>query len=202
MNFCVNESTTLYNPPFSYFLIISLHRYLTYIPIKFCKTAFIWLWVKKFMTASLETHHGLTLVWESTHSRIFSINFFVLYFQWPFIGLWEFNMDISAHSLYPLHNKFRASLRKIIVSFVKFLIVGSNHVDLETPLFISASLELEGDSNIEQVIIVIINFYQPHFSILTCLKPCLTLILTYYFRCGWSSNYIDCWYYFFFRYIL
>ena len=73
--------------------------------------------------------------------------------------------DIFALILCPLLTKLRAAPWEIIVSFIKFLIVGSKRVDLETPVFISSSLYVDGESNIEQVFSVIINFYQ-HFVLI------------------------------------
>ena len=87
--------------------------------------------------------------------------------------------------------KIRADLQKIIVSFIYLFFVGSKLFDLETPVFVSSSSSEVGvDSNIEQVIAVIINVYQKNVLIILVYKPHLTLIMYYYFFFVQSSNYI------------
>ena len=66
--------------------------------------------------------------------------------------------------LCPLLTKLRADLHPILVSLIKCFILGSKRVDLEAPFSISSSSEVDGDSNNQQVISVIILFYQPSFN--------------------------------------
>ena len=65
--------------------------------------------------------------------------------------------DISAPIFFPLLTKLRAALRPRLVYLIKCFIVGSNTIDLEKILSISSQSEVDGYSNIEQVIKFIIN---------------------------------------------
>ena len=58
----------------------------------------------------------------------------------------------------PLLTKLRSDMLSSFVSFIECFIVGSKLVDLETPVLISLSSEIYGDSNVEQVIAVIVFF--------------------------------------------
>ena len=76
--FCVTESTTLSNPPFSYSFTILLCR----LPKEISKNVFeknpCWLdYGFKKVTTLLDTHDGLTLGPDITHSTISTLNSFV-----------------------------------------------------------------------------------------------------------------------------
>ena len=87
-NFCVTKSTTLSKPSLSDGFITSLCWSLTYISINFVgKTSFWFDSGLKTVKKLLDTHDGLTLVWDSIHSTISSLNRFVivLYIKRPLI---------------------------------------------------------------------------------------------------------------------
>ena len=65
-------------------------------------------------------------------------------------------MHIVSIILCPLTTKMHADLGSSLVSFTKYFIVGLKHVDLEVPVFTPLSSKVDGESNIEQVIAVII----------------------------------------------
>ena len=55
---------------------------------------------------------------------------------------------ILALILCPLLTKLRAAIQQSLVSFIKCFIICSKLVDLETPVFISPSPELDGNPSI------------------------------------------------------
>ena len=85
----------------------------------------------------------------------------VLYIEQPFIDFSVFTLILC-----PLLIKMRADLRPSLVYPINIFFVGSKHVDLEAPRFISSSSEVYEHSNIEQAVVVIILFYQ-HFVSMT-----------------------------------
>ena len=90
----------------------------------------------------------------------------VLYIEQPIISS---SVDFSIRDIFSpimclLLNKLRDTLHESLASLIKCFIVDSKHVDLETPVLISSSSDMYGDSNIEQVIAVIINFNQHFFQ--------------------------------------
>ena len=60
--------------------------------------------------------------------------------------------DTFVFLVFPHLTNYVLPNRQLFFSFVHFFIVGSKLVDLETPVFISLSSEVDGESNIEQVI--------------------------------------------------
>ena len=126
---CITESTTLSISPFSDGLIIPLCICLTEISIDiFGKTPFWFNYGLETLTTSLETHDGLTLGWEITNSTLSYLNIFVmvLHIEQHIISFSVKNSiwGIFALILCPLLTKLRAAPWEIIVSFIKFLIVG------------------------------------------------------------------------------
>ena len=168
----VAESTELPNPPLSDVFNISVCISLTNINIIFfVKTSFWFDYGFKMLTTSLETHDGLRLVWESIHSEISSLSRFYGMIYWTtthFFQCKNFNYGYFSLILCPLPTKLSSDLRPSLVSFVNCFIVVSKCVGLEALVLISSSSEVNVDSNIEQLIVVIIISNQPFVSLKTC----------------------------------
>ena len=65
-------------------------------------------------------------------------------------------MDIFTLILFPLLTNLRFYLRTTLVLSIKCFIICVKNVDLEAPVIIESSSEVDGDSNIEQLITVFI----------------------------------------------